>query len=307
MVDPELGRAAFAAAAEALSATPVKPRTATEQPTDRAGGPATSTAALAAAVPSPVTAVLSPPSSPVAATTAAPSAAPTAAASVVAPSAATLSASTPLGGEVAALEADAAPLGGGTSGDDDRAAVTDRRSDATAPATDDPAAVTVSSPTPTSTPIGHAPVAGPVATPNPVARPAGLGMIGTDRVDRVRQHTIGRPVQRLTVDIDDARVAVRVRGGRVSVDVVRDPDASLSRGWANDVERTLESAMRAQESTAPRTPVERDRMSVGSDAATRDRHGDRHREHGTDARGDDGRSGQERRREVPWWLTEEDQ
>jgi hypothetical protein len=145
------------------------------------------------------------------------------------------------------------------------------------------------------------------------SHPAGLGMMGTDRVDRVRQHTIGRPIQRLTVDLDDARVAVRVRGGRVSVDVVRDPEATLGQAWAHDVERTLESAMRAQDGSSTRMPLDRDRPTTAG-TAHHDRPTDDHRDSTADGRrngrGDgrgDGQPGRDQRNQVPWWLTEEDQ
>jgi hypothetical protein len=138
-------------------------------------------------------------------------------------------------------------------------------------------------------------------------QPAGLGMIGTDRVDRVRQHVSARPVQRLTVDLDDARIAVRVRGDRVSVDVLRDPDASLGQGWASDVERTLQSAMRAQESAAVRAPVERDRtVATGTAHERTNDHGPN--DHPRDgSAGGRGHRGRQSRPDVPWWLTEEDE
>jgi hypothetical protein len=131
-------------------------------------------------------------------------------------------------------------------------------------------------------------------------------MIGTDRVDRVRQQTIGKPVQRLTVDLDDARVAVRVRGDRVAVDVLRDPGAVLGQGWAHDVERTLETAMRAQESAPAHMPFDRDRPTTGT-TTRHDQSADRHTDRRPDGRGEGGQPGHEHRRGVPWWLTEEEE
>lgn len=150
------------------------------------------------------------------------------------------------------------------------------------------------------TPAGHV-----GAALHRTPHPGGLGMIGADRVDRLRQQTVGRPVQRLTVDLDDARVAVRVRGGQVSVDVLSDPSSTLGQTWAHDVERTLETAMRAQETSSGRLPVERERMSTSHTSGSDHRH-DTHRGSGSDSRGGD-QSGREQRRQVPWWLTEDDE
>jgi hypothetical protein len=77
--------------------------------------------------------------------------------------------------------------------------------------------------------------------------PAGLGMMGTDRVAKVREQVAARPMQRLSIELDDARVAIRVRGDKVSVDVTSDPKGALGDGWARQVERTIDRAAKAQD------------------------------------------------------------
>lgn len=85
------------------------------------------------------------------------------------------------------------------------------------------------------------------AGPRPAGAPAGLGMMGTDRVAKVREQVAGRPMQRLSIELDDARVAIRVRGDKVSVDVTSDPKGALGEGWARQVERTIDRAAKAQD------------------------------------------------------------
>lgn len=71
-----------------------------------------------------------------------------------------------------------------------------------------------------------------------------LGMIGVDRVRFAREQAPSRIVQRLAIDLDGAQVALRFRGDRVAVDVVDDPTGTLGGGWARQVERTLDQAVR---------------------------------------------------------------
>jgi hypothetical protein len=71
--------------------------------------------------------------------------------------------------------------------------------------------------------------------------------MGTDRVAKVREQVAGRPMQRLSIELDDARVAIRVRGDKVSVDVTNDPKGALGDGWARQVERTIDRAAKAQD------------------------------------------------------------
>ncbi|MGZ4792411.1 MAG: hypothetical protein ACXWBO_11135 [Ilumatobacteraceae bacterium] len=74
--------------------------------------------------------------------------------------------------------------------------------------------------------------------------PANLGMIGVDRVRFAREQAPSRALQRLSIDLDGVQVAVRFRGDRVAVDVVNDPAGTLGNGWARQVERSLDQAVR---------------------------------------------------------------
>jgi hypothetical protein len=68
-------------------------------------------------------------------------------------------------------------------------------------------------------------------------------------------------VQRLALDLDGARVAVRFDGGRASVAVVSDPTDSLGKGWVRQVERTIDQTVRANN------------PATTADAGTNGRHG----------------------------------
>jgi hypothetical protein len=70
-------------------------------------------------------------------------------------------------------------------------------------------------------------------------------MVSVDRVRLAREQAPAREVQRLAIDLDDARVALRFHGDDVAVKVVSDPSGTLGAGWARQVERTLDSATRA--------------------------------------------------------------
>jgi hypothetical protein len=91
--------------------------------------------------------------------------------------------------------------------------------------------LTASSPKAATAPAGH-------------ATPVNLGMIGVDRVRFAREQAPSRAVQRLSIDLDGAQVALRFRGDRVVVDVVNDPAGTLGNGWARQVERSLDQAVR---------------------------------------------------------------
>jgi hypothetical protein len=104
------------------------------------------------------------------------------------------------------------------------------------------ATVTTAAP---STPIvAHSASPMPTAAARPVAAPANLGMIGVDRVRFAREQAPSRAVQRLAIDLDGAQVAVRFHGDHVAVDVLNDPAGSLGNGWARQVERSLDQAVR---------------------------------------------------------------
>ena len=102
----------------------------------------------------------------------------------------------------------------------------------TAPAATQPVSTpTTSSPKAATAPAGH-------------TTPVNLGMIGVDRVRFAREQAPSRAVQRLSIDLDGAQVALRFRGDRVVVDVVNDPAGTLGNGWARQVERSLDQAVR---------------------------------------------------------------
>ncbi len=107
--------------------------------------------------------------------------------------------------------------------------------------------------TTTSSPINTVtPSITPTINATPVrsaGAPTNLGMVtsnlaGVDRVRFAREQAPARAVQRLSLDLDGAQVAVRFHGERIAVDVVTDPTGSLGNGWARNVERTLDQAVR---------------------------------------------------------------
>lgn len=67
----------------------------------------------------------------------------------------------------------------------------------------------------------------------------GTGQFHTDKVRYLRDLAPAREIQRLAVDLDDARVAVRFGAGAATVDVVSDPSSRLDAGWVSSVEKTL--------------------------------------------------------------------
>jgi hypothetical protein len=70
-------------------------------------------------------------------------------------------------------------------------------------------------------------------------------------------------MQRLSIELDDARVAIRVRGDKVAVDVTSDPKGALGEGWARQVERTIDRAVRAQDPESRGTTPDRQPGSHG--------------------------------------------
>ena len=69
----------------------------------------------------------------------------------------------------------------------------------------------------------------------------GSGMFAADKVRYMRDLAPAREIQRLAIDLDDARIAVRFSAGAATVDVVSDPSSRLDVGWARGVEKTLRS------------------------------------------------------------------
>ncbi|MCE9620947.1 MAG: hypothetical protein K8R99_01230 [Actinomycetia bacterium] len=105
-----------------------------------------------------------------------------------------------------------------------------------------------------------------IAAPAPAAAPTrSLGMVAVDRVQVARAQAPSREVQRLAIDLDDARVALRFHGDQVKVNVVSDPSGSLDPVWSRQVERSLISAARAaDESTSAFSQDPRERAASGS-------------------------------------------
>lgn len=91
--------------------------------------------------------------------------------------------------------------------------------------------------------------------------PNSTGVYNVDRIRYVQAMAPNREVQRLALDLDGARVAVRFEGGRASLAVVSDPTGSLGKGWVRQVERTIDQTVRANNAAAT------------ADAGTDGRHG----------------------------------
>jgi hypothetical protein len=108
--------------------------------------------------------------------------------------------------------------------------------DETAPTANDPSA------SPTNRVTGHETrsdsTTGTGATAGPEGA-SGTGQFHTDKVRYLRDLAPARELQRLAVDLDDARVAVRFSAGATTVDVVSDPSSRLDAGWVSSVEKTL--------------------------------------------------------------------
>ena len=128
-------------------------------------------------------------------------------------------------------QGDAVSTGGGSLAVVDTSIVTDRSEPTPALATGTP-------------PVPKAMTAAMPASAPRSATPLSLGMIGVDRVRFAREQAPSRAVQRLAIDLDGAQIALRFRGDRVAVDVLNDPSGTLGNGWARQVERNLDQAVR---------------------------------------------------------------
>jgi hypothetical protein len=78
-----------------------------------------------------------------------------------------------------------------------------------------------------------------------------LASFATDKVRYLRDLAPAREIQRLAIDLDDARVAVRFADGAATVDVMSDPSSRLDTGWVSNVEKTLRQLDRPVEPTTP--------------------------------------------------------
>lgn len=81
-----------------------------------------------------------------------------------------------------------------------------------------------------------------------------LGAFATDKVRYLRDMAPAREIQRLAIDLDDARVAVRFAEGAAMVDVMSDPSSRLDSGWVSNVERTLRQLDRPVDPTTAGDP-----------------------------------------------------
>jgi hypothetical protein len=75
--------------------------------------------------------------------------------------------------------------------------------------------------------------------------------VATDKVRYLRDLAPAREIQRLAIDLDDARVAVRFADGAATVDVMSDPSSRLDSGWVSNVEKTLRQLDRPVEPMTP--------------------------------------------------------
>lgn len=78
-----------------------------------------------------------------------------------------------------------------------------------------------------------------------------LATVATDKVRYLRDLAPAREIQRLAIDLDDARVAVRFADGAATVDVMSDPSSRLDSGWVSNVEKTLRQLDRPVEPMTP--------------------------------------------------------
>ena len=73
---------------------------------------------------------------------------------------------------------------------------------------------------------------------------ANAGVMRSDQVRVLREMAPNRELQRLAIDLDGARVSVRVDHDVAKVQVLSDPGQRLSGTWADDVQRTLNVTLR---------------------------------------------------------------
>jgi len=94
-----------------------------------------------------------------------------------------------------------------------------------------------------------------VVTASPGAAPTvSASVLRSEHVRVLRELAPNREVQRLAVDLDGARVALRFDSDGARVHVVSDPGNQLGGTWASDVQRTLNSGARQQAGFQHRDP-----------------------------------------------------
>jgi hypothetical protein len=85
----------------------------------------------------------------------------------------------------------------------------------------------------------------PFAAPQSAAgTPVSEGVLRSEHIRVLRELAPHREVQRLAVDLDGARIALRFDGDGARVNVLSDPGNRLGGTWATDVQRTLNAGMR---------------------------------------------------------------
>jgi hypothetical protein len=99
-----------------------------------------------------------------------------------------------------------------------------------------------------------------------------FGSFATDKVRYLRDLAPSREIQRLAIDLDDARVAVRFAEGAATVDVMSDPSSRLDSGWVNNVEKTLRQLDRPLDPTTAGEPSPQHDHRDTDDADSRRRH-----------------------------------
>ena len=84
------------------------------------------------------------------------------------------------------------------------------------------------------------------------------GWSGTDRARAATAAAApAREIPLLTIDLDDAGVELRFRGGEIAVSLAGQPAGSLGTGWARRDERTLDGATRGAEVASPKPAARR--------------------------------------------------
>lgn len=98
----------------------------------------------------------------------------------------------------------------------------------------------------TAEPASTSTGSGPVGTSERAGSTANAGVMRSDHVRVLREMAPNRELQRLAIDLDGARVSVRVDHDVATVQVLSDPGHRLSGSWADDVQRSLNTTIRQE-------------------------------------------------------------
>lgn len=85
----------------------------------------------------------------------------------------------------------------------------------------------------------------------PAAGSVSAGVLRSEHVRQLRELAPHREVQRLAVDLDGARVAVRLDPQGARLRVLADPAERLGGTWTTDVQRSLNAVLRHQPASHP--------------------------------------------------------